>query len=155
MKILVIGDSHGNIINLKHAMGFGKKIGVEAVIHCGDWNNTISLDTVLSYKLPLYTVLGNADIDPLLKQKLKDESVGFDEEVLQIELNGKKILISHYFGKLKKIKEKFDIGFYGHLHSQDKKEIDGKIFVRPGALENGINFCIYDTILGGIEFFTI
>lgn len=153
MKILVIGDSHGNIKNLKHAVGFGKKIEVGVVIHCGDWNNTTSLDAVLSFNIPLYTVLGNADIDPQFKQKLKNKSAGFNREVLKIELGGKKVLVSHYLGKLKKEKTNFDIGFYGHWHSQDKKETDGKVFVRPGALENGINFCIYDTISERIEFF--
>lgn len=155
MKILVIGDSHGNIENLKHSVGFGKKIGVGAVIHCGDWNNIASLETVLRFNIPLYAILGNADIDPQLKQKLKNKSEGFNKDILKIELGEQKILVSHYLGKLKKEKTNFDIGFYGHLHSQDKKEIDGKIFVRPGALENGINFCIYDTISNETEFFTI
>ncbi|PIP57073.1 YfcE family phosphodiesterase, partial [Candidatus Woesebacteria bacterium CG22_combo_CG10-13_8_21_14_all_45_10] len=37
MKIVVISDSHGNIANLKHVLGFAKKIKAEAIIHCGDW----------------------------------------------------------------------------------------------------------------------
>ena len=39
MKILVISDSHGHIANLKHVLEIAKKIGVKAVIHCGDWDN--------------------------------------------------------------------------------------------------------------------
>ncbi len=46
MKLLVIGDSHGNIANLKHVMGFAKHIKCKAVIHTGDWNNIKSLETV-------------------------------------------------------------------------------------------------------------
>ena len=63
MKILVISDSHGHIANIKHVMGFGKKIGAKAVIHAGDWNTVESVETVLSFGIPLYAVMGNADIE--------------------------------------------------------------------------------------------
>ena len=53
MKILVIGDSHGNIANLKHVLGFGKHIKVEAVIHTGDWNTLKSLETVFNYNISI------------------------------------------------------------------------------------------------------
>ncbi|MBL7036371.1 metallophosphoesterase family protein [Candidatus Microgenomates bacterium] len=155
MKVLVIGDSHGNIENLKHAVGFGKEIEVGAIFHCGDWNNVLSIETVLSFGIPVYTVLGNADIDPVLIKELKEKNTGYSDEVLKVELGGKKILVSHYLGKLKQDKRDFDIGFYGHRHSQEKQEIDGKLFVRPGALENDINFCVYDTISERVEFITI
>ena len=46
MKILIISDSHGNIANLKAAMEIGKKADVSAVIHCGDWDDVKSAETV-------------------------------------------------------------------------------------------------------------
>jgi len=49
MKILVISDSHGNLSNLKHVMGFAKKLNIDAVIHAGDWNTIESVETVLSF----------------------------------------------------------------------------------------------------------
>lgn len=153
MKLLVISDSHGNIQNLKHALGFGQKIGVGAVIHCGDWDSVQSVEAVLESKIPLYTVLGNADISEEIGDRLKVLGKNhFNPVFLKIKLGGKKILVSHYLGKLKKEKSEFDIGFYGHRHSQEKKEVEGKIFVRPGALEGEINFAIYETDTGRIEF---
>ena len=80
MKILVISDSHGNIANLKHVMGFGKKIGVKAVIHCGDWDNIESVEAVLSFGIPLYTVLGNADVEEGLEEYIKFNAKKFDPE---------------------------------------------------------------------------
>jgi putative phosphoesterase len=143
VKILVIGDSHGNIANLKHVMGFAKKVKVGAVIHTGDWNNLKSVDEVLSFRIPLYTVLGNADVDP-----------NFDlKDFLEFEIDGKKIYLVHrllkkdtrYIGK--------DIVFTGHYHSQKIWEQDGVKIVRPGALEKDINFAIYDTKTNKVELF--
>ena len=56
-------------------MGFAKNIKMGAVIHAGDWNNAESVEIVLSFGIPLYTVLGNADIDPKIKEKLKSKSI--------------------------------------------------------------------------------
>ncbi|AKM83022.1 hypothetical protein A2422_03540 [Candidatus Woesebacteria bacterium RIFOXYC1_FULL_31_51] len=144
MKIFVIGDSHGNISNLKHVMCFAKSINVGAIIHTGDWDNLESVKTVLEYKIPLYSCLGNADIDPLMKEKFK--------EYLEIELDGKKIYIVHKFLKNDKKYIGKDVCFTGHLHSQKMWEIDGVKIVRPGALENNISFAVYDTVTDKIEF---
>ncbi len=138
MKILVISDSHGHIANLKAVMEIGKKADVKTVIHCGDWDNLQAVSVIESYKIPLYSVLGNADIDPNFKLK----------DYLEIEIDGKKIGIIHDLKSLSQISN-LDIVFCGHTQKQYK---EGKI-VNPGALENGINFAIYDTVTGGVEFF--
>jgi len=138
MKLLIIGDSHGNIANLKHVMEFAKGIKVKAVIHTGDWNNLKSVETVLEYKLPLYSCLGNADIDP---------EFNFPEFV-KVELDEVKIGLIHNIIKLKENKEKFDIIFCGHRHRQLRENN----IVNPGALENGINFAIFDTKTKMVEF---
>ena len=151
MKALIISDSHGNIKNLKHVVGFGKKIGVGAVIHCGDWNTLHSIEVVIDSKIPFYSVLGNADIDPGVGELLKSKG-SFDPEILFFVLNGKKIAISHYVSRLKKEIENIDIGFYGHRHTPEKSMFKGKKLVRPGALEKNINFVVYDTNTDKIEF---
>lgn len=154
MKILIVGDSHGNIANLKHVMGFAKHIKVSAVIHVGDWNNLKSLETVFNYNIPLYTVLGNADIDSKLIRKLKIFSKKFSEDFLKFKIGGVKIGVTH---NIRKIKEKinnpllgknFDIIFCGHRHYQNH---EGNM-VNPGALENGVNFAVFDTKTKMIEF---
>jgi len=139
MKIVIISDSHNNLANLKHVMGFAKKIDAQAVIHCGDWNDLKSVDTVFSYKIPVYGVVGNADIADNIKDKFN--------KFLEIKIDNKKIAIIHSIKDLKS--NNYDIVFCGHRHKQQK---NGNV-VNPGALENDINFAVYDTITGKIEFF--
>ncbi|MEK7472607.1 MAG: metallophosphoesterase family protein [Patescibacteria group bacterium] len=138
MKFLIIGDSHGNIANLKHVMGFAKNIKAKAVIHTGDWNNLKSVETVLEYKIPLYSCLGNADIDPRFEFK----------ELVEFEIDKVKIGLIHNIKKIKQDKDKFDFIFCGHNHQQ--RQI--KNIVNPGALENEINFAIFDTKTKIVEF---
>ncbi len=153
MKILVISDSHGHISNIKAVMEIAKKSGVRAVIHCGDWDSVESIEAVLSFGLPLYSVMGNADVDSDIEEYLKFNSKKFDPYFLKFNLDGRRIGVTH------RIKEDFaksasnlDIVFSGHYHSNEEKMINFVKFVRPGALLNGINFAIYETETNEIEF---
>jgi hypothetical protein len=154
MKILVIGDSHGNITNLKHVMGFAEKILRGVVIHCGDWNTPESVETVLSYNVPLYAVLGNADVDPTITQKLKIKSQKFSKDFLEFEINGRKVGVTHKPSDNKKYftDKKLDVIFNGHLHSCSESRWRGIKVFRPGATISGINFAVYDTLSDKIEF---
>lgn len=144
MKLLVISDSHGNIANLKHVMGFAREIKTRFVIHCGDWANMEAVGVVLSYKIPVYGVIGNADIGDEIKSKFKD--------FLKIEIGGKRIGIIH---DIKKLEDKnLDIVFFGHWQKQKDTFWNGVRAVNPGALENDVNFAVYDTTSDKIEFIT-
>jgi len=151
MKILIIGDSHGHVANLKAVMEIAKKSSVKAVIHCGDWDNILSAEAVLSYGIPLYTVMGNADVEEGLEEYLRFNTKKFDPDFLKIEIEGRKIGIIH---KVKKDDNRFeglDIIFSGHYHSSESKMINFQKFVRPGAIINGINFIVYETVNGEVE----
>lgn len=151
MKILVISDSHGHIANLKAAMEIGKKAGARAVIHCGDWADLKSFDTVLSYGLPVYSVLGNADIDPDLEEALRLECKKYDSHYLKFKLDGRRIGVIHNL-KSESDFSNLDIVFNGDWHSKEEKMINFTKFVRPGAIENGINLALYETINNEAEF---
>lgn len=150
MKIVVISDSHNNLANLNHVMGFAKKINAGAIIHCGDWNTLESVETILSFGIPLYAVVGNADIADNIKNKFP--------EFLRFEIENKKIGITHIFNKHIEDLKTIDIIFVGHYHSQSEnkyKRPNGDFYriINPGALENGINFAVYDTDTDKVEFF--
>jgi putative phosphoesterase len=147
MKILVISDSHGQLANLKHVLGFAGKQNIKAIIHCGDWDNWGMVEEALKVKIPLYTVLGNADIEPKLQN--------FSGDYLNLKLGGKKIGVVHRSAEVKKYftPEEVNIVFCGHLHSSDDKIVSGIRVVRPGALIKGLNFAVYDTMSDKIEFF--
>lgn len=152
MKILIISDSHGNIANLKAAMEIGKKADVSAVIHCGDWDDVKSAETVLSYGIPLYTVLGNADVDSEIEEFLRFNSKKFDPYFLKIEMGGRKIGIVHKVKKDDTRLNGLDVVFSGHFHSKESKLVNFQKFIRPGALINGINLAIYETETNEVEF---
>lgn len=147
MKVLVISDSHGNVANLKHVIGFVKRIGIGAIIHCGDWDTVESVEVVIASGIPLYTVLGNADVREDVIQELKVKSEKFTEDYLEVGLGNKKVGVIHDISFIPKV----DVLFCGHTHQQYESIIDGLEVVNPGALEQGINFAIYDTESGKIE----
>jgi uncharacterized protein len=151
MKILVISDSHGHITNLKAVMEIAKKSHLEAVVHAGDWDNTESAETVLNFGIPVYTVMGNADVGEDLEDYLRLNAKRFDPKFLKINLGGRRIGIIH---RVKKddVFENLDIVISGHYHSSESKMINFLKFVRPGAILNGINFTVYQTETNEIEF---
>ena len=154
MKILVISDSHGQIANIKHVVGFGKKIGAKAVIHCGDWDNVESIEALLSFGIPLYAVMGNADVEDGIEEYLKFNAKKFDPYLLKLELDGLKIGVIHRADLKNEKLYGFKTVFSGHYHSKEEKTVNFTKFVRPGAIINGINFAVYETINNEIEFFS-
>ena len=154
MKILIISDSHGHLANIKHVMGFGKNIKAGAVIHAGDWNTVESVETVLSFGIPLYAVMGNADIDTKIEDMLKFNSKEFDPSLLKFKIDGRKIAVIHNAKSLELRCKSLDIVFSGHHHSKEEKMVNFVKFVRPGALINGINFAVYETAINEVEFFS-
>ena len=125
-------------MNVKHVLGFAKEIKAGAVIHTGDWNVFDNIKIVTDFGIPLYSCLGNADIDPKFEFK----------EFLKFEIDGVKIGLVHNIKKLNEDRKNSDIIFCGHTHQQG--EIGNVI--NPGALENGINFAVYDTKTKMVEF---
>ena len=151
MKILIISDSHGHIANLKAVMEIAKKSGIQAVIHCGDWDNIQSVEAVLSFGLPLYTIMGNADVEEGLEDYLRSNATKFDPYFLKFKLGGRRIGVKH---RIKKddVFENLDVVFNGHYHSSESKMVNFLRFVRPGAIFNGINFAVYTTETNDVQF---
>lgn len=152
MKILVVSDSHGHIANLRAALEIGKKAEVKAIIHCADWDNIEACEAVFSFGIPVYAILGNADVDSEIEEYLKFNAKKFEQDFLKFELGGRKIGVIHKVRKGDPRFEGCDIIFSGHYHSQEQKIIDFRKFVRPGALINGINLAIYETETNEVQF---
>ena len=152
MKVLVISDSHGHIVNLKTIAEIAIKSKIDAIVHAGDWNNIESVKTILDSGIPLYTVLGNADIKDGMDEFLKLNTKGFNPDFLKIEIDGRKIGIIHKAKAIDKRFEGLDIVFSGHYHSKEEKMRDFIKFIRPGAIINGINFAVYETVSGRVKF---
>jgi len=150
MKIVVISDSHGNIANLKHVLGFAKKIKAEAIIHCGDWDNLAAVDTVLSARIPLHSVVGNADVDPEIAKMV-------NRQWLKVNLGGRKIGVVHNLTiSHQPLAIDLDVIFCGHRHFKMEKMINGVKVIAPGALGGPKpSFAVYDTGTNRVEFFEL
>jgi len=157
MKIVVIGDSHGNIANIKLVLGFAKKIKAGAIIHCGDWDNLRSVKEIYSCKIPVYGVLGNADIHQDITENLKLKAKKFDENFLRFEIDGRKIGVVHNLVlSYKLLVASYDVVFCGHRHFKSQRAISGVKVVSPGALHSiEPSFAVYDTDTNGVEFFDL
>ena len=158
MKIVVIGDSHGNIANLKLVMGFAKKIKAGGIIHCGDWDNLLAAKTVYSYKIPVYGVLGNADIDPKMRKMIKDQAQSAKLRLwLRVNLGGREIGVIHNLTiSHQPLTIGLDVVFCGHRHFKSERTVDGVRVVSPGALHSvKPSFAVYDTGTNGVEFFDL
>lgn len=152
MKIVVISDSHGNLLNIHHVMGFAKKIKAGAVIHAADWDNVESVNSVINFNIPTYSVLGNADIDPNIERLLRQKCEGFALDRLKINIDGRKIGVIHSFKVSGQWYTNCDIVFCGHRHSPEERMVKDVKVVRPGALVSGIFFAVYETKNNEVEF---
>lgn len=153
MKMVVISDSHGNIANLKHVMGFAIKIKAKAVIHCGDWDNLTAVEAVLASKIPLYTVLGNADIDKRIANRLQRKAKKFEEKFLEFEIDDRKTGVIHNIKYLVSGIEYLSIVFSGHRHCKGEKTINGVRVINPGALHSiKPSFAVYETDTNEVKF---
>lgn len=132
-------------------MDIAKKTNIEAVVHCGDWDNIESIEAVLAFGIPLYTILGNADVDSEMETYLRLNAKKFDPDYLKFELGGRKIGVTHRVRMNDPRHDKLDIVFSGDTHSAESKVVDFRKFVRPGALINGINFAVYETETNEVE----
>lgn len=161
MRILVVSDSHGNVARLKHAFGFADKAGINAAIHCGDWDNAEAAATTKDVNVPVYSVLGNADVARSVEitRALKENGVHLKPGTLNIELGGRRIVVNHFPGRLKaEVKSgNYDVGFHGHFHRPKKEKIGNTLVVNPGALHRTSqpSFAVYDTEVDGVEFVAV
>ena len=169
MKVTVVSDSHGNIANIKLAIGFAEKIKADGLIHCGDWDNLKAVEEVSSSKVPVYVVLGNADIDERIADRLQRIGKNFNRKFLEFEIDGRKIGVVHNIKDIDLGNKKLDIIFCGHRHFKSERIIDGVKVVSSGALHSSElsshtppfrslckpSFAVYDTGVNGVEFFDL
>ncbi|MBI4029017.1 MAG: YfcE family phosphodiesterase [Candidatus Blackburnbacteria bacterium] len=163
MKVLAISDTHGNINNIRHVVGFAKSEKFGAIFHCGDFSTTQDVAEVLCSGLPLYAVTGNADearYDEIWSVLDSNSAVHCAPDVLEFTLDGRKIAMAHQPEKVSgQIKSgNFDAVFHGHLHTAARVEMcDKTLVVNPGALgaTTKPSFAVYDTTTNTAEIIDI
>lgn len=131
MKILAVGDTHGNVNGFKALL---KDINglIDGVIHTGDYETDTRFINEDYPNLPLYGVCGNCDYGR------------FMPPVRIVELGGKRIFITHghrYDVKFSLMRLSYaamenqaDICVFGHTHIPLVEKYNGLYIVNPGSL---------------------
>jgi len=159
MKIVIVSDTHGNAANFKKAVKWLNKENIQTILHCGDIGTLESLkESLVDFKGELFGVLGNMDKD--FKIFIEDYNeiprVKIDEDILEIEINKKKIAITHFPIKAKKLAQSqtYDLVFYGHTHKPWEEKVGSCRLINPGELAGQFykpTFAVYDTTTDKLE----
>jgi uncharacterized protein len=168
MKIGVISDTHDNLMALKNAIELFKSNNVEMVVHCGDWISPFAVEFLANnITVPIRGIVGNnpGDLNRIMQRnsKLKNPVDFSKEETIEMELDGRKIIVCHGDDKLLLdgliSSKKYDAVFTGHTHMIRNEIIDNVLVINPGTTcyaSNGeiIDFAsiaIYDSIKNSAE----
>lgn len=130
MRILVVSDSHGNVLNLRQALLSQPK--AEVVIHLGDGEYDLA---ALKSSYPNKTFLqvcGNCDFGSSLP-----ESASFtvdDKKIFYTHGHNYGVKSGLYTVVCAAREQKADILLYGHTHAAVTDYDDGLYIMNPGSL---------------------
>ncbi len=136
MRIGVMSDSHGEIVNVRRAADQMCALGVELIVHLGDDYDdasTLPRNRVSVIKVP--GVFSTYYKDPAIPNRLV------------VRFDGIRVLITHTHESHAKdlpsdlrpedliASHTVEVVLYGHSHVYDIREEDGIVFVNPGHLK--------------------
>jgi hypothetical protein len=144
VKICIVSDSHDRAGALAQAVGEAKKLGAQAVIHCGDLIGTQTLRGALEARLPMHVIHGNNLGDPVSLSRWAHESDGklaYHGTDARLELGGRRVFVVHYpeYGYAMACTGEWDLVCCGHSHAAGVQQVanvkGGKTWlVNPGTV---------------------
>jgi len=130
MKIGILSDSHDNLIKLDHAVKFFNRHKVDFVFHAGDFVAPFAVLKMKELEANWAGVYGNNDGE---KNGLFVASEGrIKDGPRKMELEGKKIILTHELDKVAPEVEEAQIIIYGHSHKAEIKTMFSKLLINPG-----------------------
>ncbi len=165
MKIAIISDIHDNTHNLVMFFEQIQKYNPEKIIFLWDFASAAIAWLLCSSTIPVFAIWGNNDGDKSLitRFSLKPDSnmeLWFDV-IDSIELDNRKIFLSHYPLPAKSIAKSWDYDavFYWHNHEKYKEKINDCLLLNPWevwAYKTWTwTFAIYDTQTNDAEIIEI
>ena len=144
MLVGVISDTHDSLGLIKRASSRFNELGVNVVIHLGDYVAPFSLrllgDEVKAGKI--IGVLGNNDGEKLgLYLAARERGIELGEAPRTLVLGGKRLLLLHGYGSPDTTLElvralaksgAWDAVLFGHTHEPLKEYISGTLLLNPG-----------------------
>ncbi len=146
MRIVVLSDSHDNLIKLRNAIDIISRSDIDLVIHLGDLISPFTLKELASLESEIIIIYGNNDGDKMqLANIAREKGITITEPPYEFELKGRRIFLMHGWKSkafTRSIAEyiassgKYDIVMYGHTHEVDvRKVLGGKVLLlNPGEI---------------------
>ena len=130
MKIGILSDTHDNLTKIEHAIKFFNKNKVDFVFHAGDFVAPFAVLKLKNLEANWAGVYGNNDGE---KNGLFVTSEGkIKDGPRRIELEGKKIVLTHELNKINPDVEEAQIIIFGHTHKAEIRNLGEKILINPG-----------------------
>lgn len=133
MKLGVMSDSHDNIPNVKRAVALFNEIGVDLVVHAGDFIAPFAIDPLADLNCKVVGVFGNNDGERIVLVK-KFEPIGeVHPNLASTSLGDRTIAVMHYPELAIPIAKsgEYDIVVYGHTHKIDVRK-EQSLLINPG-----------------------
>ncbi|MYF99100.1 metallophosphoesterase [Candidatus Poribacteria bacterium] len=133
MKLGVMSDSHDNVPNIIRAVEVFNDIGVDLVVHAGDFIAPFTLDPLVDLNCRVVGVFGNNDGERVVLAK-KFEQIGeVHPNLASTSLGDTTIAVMHYPELAIPIAKsgEFDIVVYGHTHKIDIQK-EQSLLLNPG-----------------------
>ena len=159
MKIGILSDTHDHMSNIEKAVVVFSKIGVEAVIHAGDFCSPFTLaqfKPLADKGLKMYAVFGNNDGDRALLVRRGGEFCTFADGSRIVTLDGRTFAVMHYPDLADDLFRSgaYDVVVYGHDH---KRRVEGgaRKLLNPGTcagyLADAATVAVLETSDLGVE----
>lgn len=132
MKVGVISDTHDRLPTFRRAVALFERLGVEAVLHAGDYVAPFAAKLIApdALSVPLYCIYGNNDGE---RKGLKATLPNIVDGPLRIELAGRAIVMHHFLDWMQPSDyADADIVITGHTHEVVNESRDGRLMLNPG-----------------------
>ncbi len=133
MLVGIVSDTHDHMDRLRAALKRFVDVGVDVVLHAGDFVSPFMVVPFQEAGLRVIGVFGNNDGDKLF---LRERFQGVGEMNFgpyEVELGGRRILLMHEPRALEALvaSGKYDLIVYGHTHQVDLRQ-GPPLVVNPG-----------------------
>lgn len=128
MKVCIVSDSHDRADALALAVGEGRALGAEAVIHCGDLIGAQTILPALAQGLPVHLIHGNnvGDTQSLHRQmRQSDGRLSYHGADGRLELGGRRVFLVHFddYGYAMACTGHWDLVCCGHSHHAEVRQV--------------------------------
>ncbi|MFN2421228.1 MAG: metallophosphoesterase [Gemmatimonadota bacterium] len=159
MRIGLVADTHDHVVRIRQAVAWLNQVGVDLVIHAGDWCSPFAVREFAGLQAPLHGITGNNDGDLLaLARAFAEIGARLETQWWETELGGRRIVVMHEPRGLVDLAAggAYDLIVYAHTHERDERRVGEALIVNPGETcgwLGGIgSLAIYDTGDHSVEF---